>query len=170
MSRVEFQRISAPATTSFCAKYLPRIANSLSPIRQPWVPSSRFNDHKGVVVAQLAKYTHRAPLDGTLLSIQTAVGSYVSIQGTYDPISGADGPVILIGGGAADQLSVRCYIDEITNQKFRAAPRRARASRQLAVTFAWETWRESCAQPPNACAPVSSSWARFPARRSPGYS
>ena len=68
-------------------------------------------------VAQLAKYTLRAPVDGNVLSIQTAVGSYVSVQGTYDPISGADGPVILMGGGAADQLSVRCYIDEILIQR-----------------------------------------------------
>lgn len=67
--------------------------------------------------AQLAKYTLRAPVDGTVLSIQTAVGSYVSVQGTYDPISGANGPVILMGGGAADQLSVRCYIDEILIQR-----------------------------------------------------
>ena len=67
--------------------------------------------------AQLAKYTLRAPVDGAVLSIQTAVGSYVSVQGTYDPISGANGPVILMGGGAADQLSVRCYIDEILIQR-----------------------------------------------------
>jgi HlyD family secretion protein len=67
--------------------------------------------------AQLAKYTLRAPVDGTVLSIQTAVGSYVSVQGTYDPISAANGPVILMGGGAADELSVRCYIDEILIQR-----------------------------------------------------
>jgi HlyD family secretion protein len=68
-------------------------------------------------VAQLEKYTLRAPVDGTVLSIQTAVGSYVSVQGTYDPISAANKPVILMGGGAADQLSVRCYIDEILIQR-----------------------------------------------------
>lgn len=67
--------------------------------------------------SQLAKYTLRAPVDGTVLSIQTAVGSYVSAQGTYDPISGANGPVILMGGGSADELSVRCYIDEILIQR-----------------------------------------------------
>ena len=70
--------------------------------------------------AQLAKYTLRAPVDGAVLSIQTAVGSYVSVQGTYDPISGANGPVILMGGGAADQLSVRCYI-VCTNDLHRSA-------------------------------------------------
>jgi HlyD family secretion protein len=67
--------------------------------------------------AQLAKYTLRAPVDGTVLSIQTAVGSYVSVQGTYDSISAANGPLILMGGGAADELSVRCYIDEILIQR-----------------------------------------------------
>lgn len=63
--------------------------------------------------AILQKYTVRAPVDGTVLSIQTAVGSYVSAQGTYDTVSGGDAPVIVMGGGAGDQLSVRCYIDEI---------------------------------------------------------
>jgi len=72
--------------------------------------------------AQLEKYTLRAPVDGTVLSIQTAVGSYVSVQGTYDPISGANGPLILMGGGAADQLSVRCYIDEILIQRLALTP------------------------------------------------
>jgi len=72
--------------------------------------------------AQLAKYTLRAPVDGTVLSIQTAVGSYVSVQGTYDPISAANGPVILMGGGAADALLVRCYIDEILIHRLALTP------------------------------------------------
>ncbi|MBS0577773.1 MAG: biotin/lipoyl-binding protein [Proteobacteria bacterium] len=59
------------------------------------------------------KYTLRAPVDGTILSIQTAVGSYVSAQGTYDTVSGGNVPLIIMGGGAGDQLTVRCYIDEI---------------------------------------------------------
>lgn len=63
--------------------------------------------------ALLEKYTIRAPVDGSVLSIQTAVGSYVSAQGTYDTISGSNAPVIVMGGGSGDQLSVRCYIDEI---------------------------------------------------------
>jgi len=68
-------------------------------------------------VAQLEKYTLRAPVDGTVLSIQTAVGSYVSAQGTYDTISGSNGPVVLMGAGGGDRLTVRCYIDEILIQR-----------------------------------------------------
>jgi len=45
--------------------------------------------------ALLEKYTIRAPVDGSVLSIQTAVGSYVSAQGTYDTISGSNAPVQL---------------------------------------------------------------------------
>ena len=62
---------------------------------------------------QLDKYTVRAPVDGRILSIQTAVGSYASAQGTYDVILGSNAPLMLMGGGDADSLSVRCYIDEI---------------------------------------------------------
>lgn len=62
---------------------------------------------------QLEKYTVRAPVDGRILSIQTAVGSYASAQGTYDVILGGNAPLILMGGGDAGSLSVRCYIDEI---------------------------------------------------------
>lgn len=71
--------------------------------------------------AQLRKYTIRAPVEGIVLSIQTAVGSYVSAQGTYDMISGGNGPVILMGGGAGNLLSVRCYIDEILIQRLALA-------------------------------------------------
>jgi HlyD family secretion protein len=67
--------------------------------------------------ALLEKYTIRAPVDGAVLSIQTAVGSYASAQGTYDTISGSNAPLIIMGGGTGDQLSVRCYIDEILIQR-----------------------------------------------------
>jgi len=71
--------------------------------------------------AQWRKYTIRAPVDGAVLSIRTAVGSYVSAQGTYDTISGGNGPVLIMGGGSGDQLSVRCYIDEILIQRLALA-------------------------------------------------
>jgi len=39
-------------------------------------------------IAQLAKYTLRAPADGVILSIRAAVGSYASPQGTYSTYTG----------------------------------------------------------------------------------
>jgi len=62
--------------------------------------------------ALLAKYTLVAPTDGVVLSIQTAVGSYVSPQGAYDTYTQGFAPVAVMGT-PADWLAVRCYIDEI---------------------------------------------------------
>lgn len=62
--------------------------------------------------ALLAKYTVRAPADGVVLSIRTAVGSYVSPQGVYDTYTESFGPVAVMGNGRTF-LGVRCYIDEI---------------------------------------------------------
>ncbi len=64
--------------------------------------------------ALLAKYTVRAPTDGVVLSIQAALGSYVSSQGAYGTYTQGFGPVIVMGSGkSSGYLSVRCYIDEI---------------------------------------------------------
>lgn len=68
-------------------------------------------------LALLNKYTISAPVDGSVLSIQTTVGSYVSPQGTFDTISGSNQPIIVMGGGTESQLSVRCYVDEILIQR-----------------------------------------------------
>ena len=62
--------------------------------------------------ALLAKYTVRAATDGVVLSIRTAVGSYVSPQGAYDTYTQGFGPVMVMGN-AKGYLGVRCYIDEI---------------------------------------------------------
>ena len=62
-------------------------------------------------IAQLAKYTLRAPADGVILSIRAAVGSYASPQGTYGTYTGGSGP-LLVMGGPQEFLAVRCYIDE----------------------------------------------------------
>jgi HlyD family secretion protein len=80
--------------------------------------------------AQLDKYTIRAPMDGTVLSVQATVGSYVSTQGTYDTISGGNTPLLVMGGGDASQLRVRCYIDEILIQRLSLS---AQTPAQLAV-------------------------------------
>ena len=62
--------------------------------------------------ALLAKYTVKAPIDGVVLSVYAALGSYVSSQGAFDPYTQAfDQPVIM--GPAQEYLAVRCYVDEI---------------------------------------------------------
>jgi len=68
-------------------------------------------------IAQLDKYTVHSPVDGRILSIHVALGSYVSPQGTYDTILGGYTPLLIMGGGEADVLSVRCYVDEILIQR-----------------------------------------------------
>jgi len=62
--------------------------------------------------ALLAKYTLRAPRDGTVLTIAPAVGSYISAQGAYDTYTQAMDPVMVLGSPDA-YLNVRCYVDEI---------------------------------------------------------
>ena len=60
----------------------------------------------------LAKYTIKAPTDGVVLSVGTSVGSYISPQGAYDPYTQGFGPVVSMAT-SSDELSVRCYVDEI---------------------------------------------------------
>ena len=62
--------------------------------------------------ALLQKFTLRAPADGVVMAVNTAVGSYVSPQGAYDTYTRGYGPVVVMGG-PQDYLSVRCFIDEI---------------------------------------------------------
>jgi HlyD family secretion protein len=60
----------------------------------------------------LSKYAVKAPMDGAILSINGAVGSYVSAQGSYDTYTQGFTP-ILVMGSSQDYIGVRCYIDEI---------------------------------------------------------
>jgi HlyD family secretion protein len=60
----------------------------------------------------LSKYTVKAPIDGAILSINGAVGSYVSAQGSYDTYTQGFTP-ILVMGSSQTYIGVRCYIDEI---------------------------------------------------------
>jgi len=62
--------------------------------------------------ALLQKYTLRAPNDGRVLSIEAAVGSYVSSQGAYDSYTQGLLPLLVMGSASGD-LEVRCYVDEI---------------------------------------------------------
>ncbi|HTN67017.1 MAG TPA: biotin/lipoyl-binding protein [Burkholderiaceae bacterium] len=62
--------------------------------------------------ALLEKYTLKAPVDGVVLSLNIAVGSYASPQGVYSTYTQGAAPAIVMGG-SQDYFNVRCYIDEI---------------------------------------------------------
>jgi HlyD family secretion protein len=63
--------------------------------------------------ALLAKYTIRAPVDGLILAVRTATGSYVASQGAYGTYTQGYNPIIVMGYPQEPYLQVRCYIDEI---------------------------------------------------------
>ena len=81
-----------------------------------------FSKAYAASAALLAKYSIRAPVDGTVLSLQATVGSYVSPQGVLESYSQALGPLIVMGA-AGEQLAVRAYIDEILVQRLPEAGR-----------------------------------------------
>ena len=62
--------------------------------------------------ALLSKYTLRAPTDGIVLSISTAIGSYISPEGAYDTYTQGSVPVMVLGTPQSS-FHVRCYVDEI---------------------------------------------------------
>ncbi len=72
--------------------------------------------------ALLAKYVIRAPRDGTVLSLNTSVGSYVSAQGAYDTYTQGLAPIIVMGS-SHPFFGVRCYIDEILVHRLPPGPR-----------------------------------------------
>ena len=63
-------------------------------------------------MALLNKYTVRAPVDGVVLAVNAAAGSFISSQGAYGTYTENFDPVIVMGNSEED-LGVRCYIDEI---------------------------------------------------------
>ena len=62
--------------------------------------------------ALLEKYAVRAPMDGVVMSVNTAMGGYVSPQGTYDAYTRANVPLVTMSAGQ-NKLAVRVYVDEI---------------------------------------------------------
>jgi HlyD family secretion protein len=66
--------------------------------------------------ALMDKYTLRAPVDGVVLAVNANAGSYVSSQGTLNPYTQSNDP-LLVMTPAGGTLSVRCYIDEILISK-----------------------------------------------------
>ena len=62
--------------------------------------------------ALLKKYTVKAPLNGVVLALNAAIGSYVSSQGNYDTYTQLFNPLVVMGA-TQEYLAVRCYVDEI---------------------------------------------------------
>ncbi len=77
----------------------------------------------------LAKYTIKAPVNGVILSISAAVGSYISPQGIYDTYTQGFSPVIVMGS-AQDYIGVRCYVDEILIHKM---PQASHMNAQMSI-------------------------------------
>ena len=62
--------------------------------------------------ALLVKYYVKAPVSGIVLTVNAAVGSYVSSQGVYDTYTQLFDPLVVMGA-PQEYLEVRCYVDEI---------------------------------------------------------
>ncbi len=79
--------------------------------------------------ALLDKYVIKAPVDGAVLSINTAVGSYISAQGAYGTYTQIFNPVLVMGS-SENYIGVRCYIDEILIQRL---PQASRMNAQMSI-------------------------------------
>jgi HlyD family secretion protein len=62
--------------------------------------------------ALLVKYSVKAPVNGVVLSLYAALGSYVSPQGAFDPYTEAYDQAAIMGP-PQEYLAVRAYVDEI---------------------------------------------------------
>jgi HlyD family secretion protein len=67
---------------------------------------------ENAATALLDKYSVRAQSDGVVLSVNAALGAYVSPQGAYQSYTQGQAPVAVLGS-APERLAVRCYVDEI---------------------------------------------------------
>jgi HlyD family secretion protein len=65
-----------------------------------------------VANALLQYYSVKAPVDGVVLAVNTAIGGYVSPQGNYDTYTELFDPLVVMSG-PQDYMDVRCYVDEI---------------------------------------------------------
>ena len=64
----------------------------------------------------LAKYQINALTPGKIISINTAVGSYISAQGVYDTYTQQNQPIMVMGASGS-ALAIRCYVDEVLLQR-----------------------------------------------------
>jgi len=102
-----------------------------------WVYDIRNQEHQYEALtksymasnALLEKYVIRAPVDGSVLSINTAVGSYISAQGAYGTYTEGFNPVIVMGS-SENYVGVRCYIDEILIQRL---PQASKMNAQMSI-------------------------------------
>jgi HlyD family secretion protein len=79
--------------------------------------------------ALLDKYTLRAPVDGTVIAINAALGSYVSPQGAYQAYTQGAAPVLVMSA-TQRYLGVRVFVDEILVHRL---PPRERLVAQMQV-------------------------------------
>jgi HlyD family secretion protein len=85
-----------------------------------WIYDVRNQEHQARASAKsfasaqalLDKYTVRAPVDGVVLAVNTAKGSFVSSQGSYGTYTQGYNPVIVLSH-AQPYFAVRTFIDEI---------------------------------------------------------
>ncbi len=80
--------------------------------------------------ALLQKHQIKAPVDGVVLSLYAAVGSYVSSQGAFDPYTQGFDQVVIMGP-PQDYLAVRCYVDEILISRL---PSKWHITAQMSIT------------------------------------
>jgi HlyD family secretion protein len=62
--------------------------------------------------ASLDKYVIRARVEGVVLAVNASPGSYAMAQGTYNPYTQNNDPLIIMGA-LQDSMSVRCFVDEV---------------------------------------------------------
>ncbi len=82
--------------------------------------------------ALLLKYTVRAQVDGVVLAVNAATGSYVSSQGAYNAYTQGFDPAVVMSA-PQDTLAVRCYVDEILVSRL-PAPDRIQAQMSIRGT------------------------------------
>jgi len=80
----------------------------------------------------LAKYSIKAPVNGVVMAVNAATGSYVSSLGAYNSYTQGADPLIVMGT-PQDYLAVRCYIDEILVSRL-PAPASIRAQMSIRGT------------------------------------
>jgi HlyD family secretion protein len=94
-----------------------------------WIYDIRNQEHQARAAlksynsaqALLAKYTLKAPVDGVVLAVFTAVGSFISPQGSYGTYTQGYNPVIVLAH-SQPYFAVRTFIDEILIPRLPSLP------------------------------------------------